>query len=80
MELLTYVGDRLHDLLGISDKYVVEYLIGLAGKASSAASFVQKLRDTDTVSVDGEMVAFAHELWNKVSHVVRPQPRPLPHL
>jgi len=68
MELVTYVGDRLHDLLGISDKYVVDYLIGLAGKSPSAAVFVQKLRDTDTVTVDDNMVAFAQELWNKVSY------------
>lgn len=67
MELVHYVGDRLHDLLGISDRYVVEYLIGLAGKSVSAASFIQQLRDTDTVTVDDSMVAFAQELWNKVS-------------
>ena len=68
MELARYVGDRLHDLLGISDRYVIEYLIGLAGKSTSAVNFVQKLRDTDTVTVDDQMVAFAQELWNKVSH------------
>ena len=67
MELAHYVGDRLHDLLGISDKYIIEYLIGLAGKSTSATSFVQTLRDTDTVTVDDDMVAFAHELWNKES-------------
>ena len=68
MELSRFVGDRLHDLLGISEKYVIEYLIGLAGKSTSAASFVQTLRDTDTVAVDDNMVAFAQELWSKVSH------------
>jgi len=66
MELSRYVGDRLHDLLGISDKYVAEYFIGLAGKSSSADRFIQQLRDTNTVNVDQPMVAFAQELWNKV--------------
>ena len=67
MELARYVGDRLHDLLGISDKYVAEYFIGLAGKSSSAASFIEQLRDTDTVTVDDAMMSFARELWNKVN-------------
>ena len=66
MELARYVGDRLHDLLGISDKYVAEYLIGLAGKSSSAAGFIDQLRDT--VTVDDAMIAFAQELWSKVYH------------
>jgi len=66
MELPRYVGDRLHDLLGISDKYVAEYFIGLASKSASADGFVQQLRDTATVTVDQAMITFAHELWNKV--------------
>jgi len=70
MELARYVGDRLHDLLGISDKYVAEYFIGLASKSSSPASFIQQLRDTDTVNVDQPMIAFAQELWNKVHRCV----------
>jgi len=67
MELARYVGDRLHDLLGISDKYVAEYFIGLASKSTSADSFVQQLRDTGTVTIDQAMITFARELWNKVS-------------
>jgi len=70
MELTRYVGDRLHDILGISDKYITDYFIGLAGKSASAASFIQQLRDSDTVSVDETMIAFAQELWNKVSRCV----------
>jgi len=66
MELARYVGDHLHDLLGISDKYVAEFFIGLAAKSASAASFIDQLRSTDTVTVDQPMIAFAQELWNKV--------------
>lgn len=70
MELVRYVGDHLHELLGISDKYVAEYFIGLAAKSASPASFIQQLKDTDTVSVDDAMTGFAQELWNKVSPCV----------
>ena len=61
-----WVGDQLHDLLGISDKYIAQYLIGLAGKATSSANYVQILRNTDTVDVDEHMANFAAELWDKV--------------
>ena len=62
-----WVGDKLHDILGISDKHIAQYLIGLAGKASSSDDFVRRLKDTGTVDVDANMVNFCNELWNKVS-------------
>ena len=62
-----WVGDKLHDILGISDKHIAQYLIGLAGKSSSQQDFVQRLKDTGTVEVDTNMVNFCNELYNKVS-------------
>ena len=62
----TWVNDKLHDILGISDKYISQYLIGLAGKSNTAEDYVQKLKDTGTVEIDTNMVKFAHELWAKV--------------
>ncbi len=62
-----WVNDHLHDILGISDKVIGQYLIGLAQKAPSPDAFVQKLKDTETVEVDGNMVNFAKELWDKVT-------------
>ena len=62
----TWVNDKLHDILGISDKYIAQYLIGLAQKARDPEEYVQKLRDTGTVDIDDEMVTFSSELWNKV--------------
>ncbi|KAK3088261.1 hypothetical protein FSP39_016720 [Pinctada imbricata] len=62
----TWVNDKLHDILGISDKYIGQFLIGLAGKSSSPSDYVEKLRDTGTVDIDTKMVNFAHELWNKM--------------
>ena len=65
----TWVNDRLHDILGISDKYISQYLIGLAGKARNADEYIQKLKETKTVEIDTNMVNFAHELWTKVSSI-----------
>ncbi len=62
-----WVGDRLHDILGISEKYIAQYLISLAEKSSSSQEFVQKLKDTGTVEVDTNMANFCNELWNKVN-------------
>ena len=66
----TWVNDRLHDILGISDKYISQYLIGLAGKARNADEYIQKLKETKTVEIDTNMVNFAHELWTKVSSII----------
>ena len=63
----TWVNDKLHDILGISDKYIAQYLIGLAKKSSSAEEYVEKLRDTGTVEIDQSMVIFSQELWSKAS-------------
>ena len=64
-----WVSDRLHDILGISDKVIAEYLVGLAGKASSPDAFIQKIRDTGTIDVDNNVVTFARELWDKVRKI-----------
>ena len=61
-----WVGDKLHDILGISDKYIAQFMIGLAGKSSSQEELVQNIRNTGTVDVDDNMVKFASELFNKV--------------
>ena len=65
-----WVNDSLHDILGISDKVIGQYLIGLAEKSNSPADYVQKLKDTGTVDVDAKMVSFAEELWGKVCESV----------
>lgn len=61
-----WVGDKLHDIMGISDKYVAQYLIGLAAKTNSVDTFITKIKETDTVEVDATFASFANELWNKV--------------
>ena len=65
--LSQWVGDRLHDILGISDKHIAEYFVALASKSSSAENFVDRLRKTGTVDVDLPLTNFAGELYNKVT-------------
>ena len=64
--LETWVNDKLHDILGISDKYVAQYLISLASKSDSSPEYIDKIKATGTIDVDTNMVNFASELWNKI--------------
>lgn len=61
-----WVNDELHNILGISDKYIGQFFINLAAKSSSADELVQKIRDTGTIDVDSSIESFASQLWNKV--------------
>lgn len=68
--LETWVNDKLHDILGISDKYISQYLLGLAKKATGPSDFIDKIRETGTVEIDTNMLNFAHELWQKMPQKV----------
>ena len=61
-----WVNDQLYDILGISDKYIAQYFIGLASKAGSSEEFVERLKETQTVDVDNNLIAFAKDLYNRV--------------
>lgn len=61
-----WVNDRLHDILGLSDRYVSQFMIGTARKASSPEDFVTRLEQTGTVDIDQSLIAFAQELFDKV--------------
>ena len=65
-ELTTWVSDKLHDVLGFSDKYTVEYLIGLAKSSTSPESLVQRV--SEGLNVDDKVASFASELWSKLPH------------
>ena len=62
-----WVQDQLHDILGISDRYIAEYLISLAGKSSSGADLVQRIQKTGTIDINDGIKRFAGELVTKVS-------------
>ncbi|XP_064421843.1 pre-mRNA-splicing factor ATP-dependent RNA helicase DHX16 [Latimeria chalumnae] len=61
-----WVNEQLHSILGLSDKYVAQFLIGTAQRSSSGGDFVQRLQDTGTIDIDQRVQAFAQELWNKI--------------
>ena len=65
-ELLTWVSDRLHDMLHISDRNIAEFLLGLCRKSSSPENFLEKIRETDTINIDDNVRQFATQLWGKV--------------
>lgn len=65
-QLETWVNDKLHDILGISDKYIGQYLIGLATKSTSTDGYISSLKETGAIDVNDSVISFARELWDKV--------------
>ena len=61
-----WVSDKLQEVLGMSDKYVCQYLIALAQKAPDPDVYIERIKETDTIDVDQKVAAFAKELWSKV--------------
>ncbi|KAM3911595.1 pre-mRNA-splicing factor ATP-dependent RNA helicase DHX16 isoform 1-T2 [Leptodactylus fuscus] len=61
-----WVKDRLHDVLGMSDRHVAQFLIGTARRSSSAVDFISRLNDTGAVDVTDKVRSFAEELWGKL--------------
>ena len=51
-DLVRWVGDELHALLGYSDGTTVQYLVALAKKAKSPAALLDAMKSVD-VPVDG---------------------------
>uniref|UniRef100_UPI00398F3224 pre-mRNA-splicing factor ATP-dependent RNA helicase DHX16-like n=1 Tax=Pristiophorus japonicus TaxID=55135 RepID=UPI00398F3224 len=61
-----WVNDQLHQLLGLSDKYVAQFLIGTAQRSNSAPDFIQRLENTGTIDITQSVRLFANELWAKI--------------
>lgn len=61
-----WVNDRLHDILGLSHKYVSQFMICTAQKASSSEDLLARLEQTGTIDIDQSVIAFAQELFDKV--------------
>lgn len=64
--IVSWVSDRLHGILGLSDRYTAEFLVELARKSNSTDKFVQKLKDTGALEVNQPVEAFARELWGRL--------------
>uniref|UniRef100_A0A8C7JFN0 RNA helicase n=1 Tax=Oncorhynchus kisutch TaxID=8019 RepID=A0A8C7JFN0_ONCKI len=61
-----WVSDSLHDILGLSDRYVAQFMIGSARKSSSSQDFVAHLKSTGTIDINQRVIAFAQELYEKI--------------
>ncbi|XP_014020851.1 pre-mRNA-splicing factor ATP-dependent RNA helicase DHX16 isoform X3 [Salmo salar] len=61
-----WVSDSLHDILGLSDRYVAQFMIGSARKSSSSQDFVAHLKSTGTIDINQSVIAFAQELYEKI--------------
>lgn len=68
MSIETWVDDQLHDILGLSEKYLTQYMIGLCKKSTSVDNFIANLRSTGTVDVNQKLISFASELYSRVPH------------
>jgi len=63
-ELQNYVSDKLHETLGMSDKNVVHYLIGLGRKTDNVEKYIKEL---ETVLGDeGNFQGVATEIWSRI--------------
>ena len=68
-DLNSWVSDKLHELVGISDRSIAEFMVGLCKKSKSPSEFVEKIRDTGTIDVD-EKVTFTHIFLSLNSMIV----------
>ncbi|OQV17529.1 putative pre-mRNA-splicing factor ATP-dependent RNA helicase DHX16 [Hypsibius exemplaris] len=66
MDVKTWVNDKLHEVLGMSDRTIADYLISLGKSSSTADKFIAELRRSDAVTVDRKMEDFCDELWRRL--------------
>ena len=68
-DVSNWASERLHDILGFSDRNLSDYLVSLASKASSAADLCEKLYAND-VPRGGSTERFCDELFGKCHGVL----------
>ena len=54
-DLNSWVSDKLHELVGISDRSIAEFMVGLCKKSKSPSELVEKIRDTGTIDVNDKV-------------------------
>ncbi|KAM6472569.1 pre-mRNA-splicing factor ATP-dependent RNA helicase DHX16 isoform 1-T1 [Liasis olivaceus] len=75
-ELERWVSSQLHTLLGLSERHVVAFMVGLAQRSRTPEDLLARLEETETLRVtDPSARAFAQQLWERIPHQV-PQERP----
>ena len=63
--LAGWVSDRLHDILGLSDRQVAEFMIELATRSKSPEELKRKLRSSGAIEINSDVDTFAAELWRE---------------
>ncbi|KAH0630392.1 hypothetical protein JD844_013388 [Phrynosoma platyrhinos] len=75
-ELERWVSGQLHSLLGLSERHVVAFMVGLATRSRTPEELLARLEETETLRVtEPPARAFAQQLWEKVPHQA-PRERP----
>ena len=64
IELQNYVSDKLHDALGMSDKNVVHYLIGLGKKTDNVDRYIKELNSV--LGDEGNFQSVATDIWSRI--------------
>ena len=67
-DTVEWVSDQLYEILGLSDHYTAEFLVGLAKKTSSTDTFLSQLQDTGAITINDSVRDFASQLWQRVPH------------
>ena len=63
--IVDWVSERLHEILGLSDRQIAEFMIELAKKSKSSRDLTKKLQKSGTIEVNSDVERFAVELWNR---------------
>ncbi|CAN7992938.1 unnamed protein product [Ixodes hexagonus] len=63
-----WVSDQLHSILGLSDRYVAQFLVHMAKKSTSKQDLVHKIQDTGTITINDQVVGFVGQLYDQVPH------------
>ncbi|XP_034963144.2 pre-mRNA-splicing factor ATP-dependent RNA helicase DHX16 isoform X2 [Zootoca vivipara] len=75
-ELERWVSGQLHSLLGLSERHVVAFMVGLAHRSRTPEDLLARLEETETLrAADPSARAFAQQLWERVPHQA-PRERP----
>ena len=63
---VTWVSDQLHELVGISDRSIAEFILGLCQQSKSSDDFLEKIKDTGAIDVNEKVAGFASELFGRI--------------
>ena len=63
---VTWVSDQLHELVGISDRSIAEFILGLCQQSKSSDDFLEKIKETGAIDVNEKVAGFASELFGRI--------------